>query len=121
MKNKPSKQNNLEIKKVKSIFYTISVLLGEILLIYFIFMTLYNPSSVGRFFKSFIIESTGTTCVLNDKEYNIGTDSNYDVECDECSKAMIKDIKENYIIYLDHEKNFDNMKKYFESNGGYCN
>lgn len=122
MKNNASKKDSLGTGKGKNIFFIISIVLGDILLVYFILMAIFNPSVVVRFFKSFVTESGSITCTLNDQEYVISTDSNYDVECNSnnCSKGMIKDLKENYVIYLDYEKNLDNMVKYFEQNGGSC-
>ena len=64
------------------------------------------------------------TCTLDGKEYIISTDTNYDVECETgdeyCSDGMIKDIKENCVTYLDHEKNVENIRNYIKSKGGSC-
>ena len=121
MKNNNSKKKIPQGNNVKDVIYKISIVLGEILLIFFILMLILNPSAVGRFFKSIITTWGGTTCTLNGEEYNIELDSNYHFECEKCSPEMKKDIKDNHIIYIDYDKNVDSVENYFESKGGKCN
>ena len=118
------KKNNITNKTIKDMIWSIVVVLGVITLIFVIFMALFNPSSTGRFFKSVYTTSTGLTCTLDGKEYIISTDTNYDVECESgdeyCSDEMIKDIKENCVTYINHEKNAENIRNYIKSKGGSC-
>ena len=83
-------------------------------------MLILNPSAVGKFFKSIITTWSGATCTLNGEEYIFEIDSDYHFECDKCSPEMKKDIKDNYIIYIDFDKNLANVENYFEVRGGTC-
>ena len=121
MKKKDNKsKSSKKLSMPGNIGYLVYTVASGTLFVYFILLFLLNPIAVKNFLTGLFTVSSAITCELDGKELLVGTNSDYELECDECSESLAKELKKNQIIYLDYEKNLENIRSYIISIGGKC-
>ena len=108
-------------EKLAGIIIKILKIMGILIVLYFIFIVL-----AVIFFTVFpkeqvteIHNMAAATCSLNDKIYEIKVIDDESIDCKECSKEMISDLKE-IVDFTDIENSGEKIAAYFEENGGMC-
>ena len=108
-------------EKLAGIIIKILKVMGLLIILYFIFIilaiiffTILPKKQVTE-----IHNMAAATCSLNDKIYEIKVIDDESIDCKECSKEMISDLKE-IVDFTDIENSREKIAAYFEENGGMC-
>lgn len=114
-----NKVSNTE--KLAGIIIKILKVLGILAIIYFVFFlfAIIGLSIYAANKKEHVKTQATTVCRMDDKSYEIEIDSNHQIQCENCSEGLLKELKKN-ANDKDIDQSMKQIEQYIINHNGSC-